>query len=102
MKESDVAWHAGHSEWRGETAVNSISIGIENVNKNDGKDPYPEAQREALLSLVVSICEIHRINAEDVVGHKEIAVPAGRKDDPAGFALETFRADVNKRLKEVA
>src|ERR1700731_4435775 len=39
----DRAWHAGVSrDWRGRNNVNDFSIGIELVNLDDGKDPYPD------------------------------------------------------------
>src|SRR5437764_2833934 len=38
------AWHAGVSkDVEGRQHVNDFSIGIEMVNLNDGKDPYPPA-----------------------------------------------------------
>ncbi len=41
----DRAWHAGVSkDVLGRTGLNDFSVGIELVNLDDGKDPYPEAQ----------------------------------------------------------
>ena len=39
------AWHAGKSYWRGETDINSASIGIELVNPGHefGYRPFPDA-----------------------------------------------------------
>ena len=47
------AWHAGRSFWRGETDINSCSIGIEIVNPgHDGGYPdFPEAQIDAVIDL---------------------------------------------------
>ena len=44
------AWHAGVASWRGETDVNSHSIGIELVNPGHecGYRPFPEPQMAAL------------------------------------------------------
>lgn len=90
VKESNVAWHAGESFWQDKPHVNNFSIGIEMVNPNDGYDPYPEEQIQAVLDLCVPICIEYKIAAKDVIGHLDIAL--GRKTDPAGFDFEDFRA----------
>ena len=47
------AWHAGQSKMKdGRTCVNDFSIGIELVNLNDGNDPYPSPQIQALRDLL--------------------------------------------------
>src|SRR5262245_34403190 len=46
-----VAWHAGRASWHDVKAINEISIGIELENANDGRDPYPPQQIDALLAL---------------------------------------------------
>lgn len=90
VDENNVAWHAGESTWRGASGVNQFSIGIELVNANDEKMPYPEAQIEACRYLVGAICTERGIKSEDVVGHADIA--PGRKTDPANFPWDDFRA----------
>ena len=92
VDENDIAWHAGVSEWGGKQNVNDFSIGIELVNANDGKMPYPESQLKSLVGLVADICEFHNITASDVVGHLDIA--PGRKTDPANFPWSDFRMDL--------
>jgi len=78
------AWHAGKSRMKdGRTSVNDFSIGIELVNLNDGKDPFPPAQIAALRCLLLEIKSRHQI--QFIVPHYEIADPPGRKSDPAGF-----------------
>lgn len=79
------AWHAGVSKDKlGRENLNNFSIGIELVNLNDGKDPYPPAQVEALQFLVLALTRrfptLHYITS-----HEYIAVPHGRKSDPKGF-----------------
>jgi len=73
------AWHAGESRWGNETDVNSASIGIE--LDNDGDEPFPRAQMDALLRLLADVTERHRIPAINVVGHADVA--PGRKADPS-------------------
>jgi N-acetyl-anhydromuramyl-L-alanine amidase AmpD len=50
VAEERRAWHAGKSSWRGETDVNSASIGIEIVNPGHefGYRPFPEPQVGAM------------------------------------------------------
>jgi len=85
VTDEDAAWHAGRAEWKGETAINEISIGIELENANDGRDPYPTAQIGALLSLVQEKVERYQIAPDMVTRHLDVALPRHRKTDPAGF-----------------
>lgn len=85
-----AAWHAGRASWQGETAINELSIGIELENANDGRDPYPPEQIDALLALATEKVEKYHIAPQMVVRHRDIAVPKGRKTDPAGFAWAEF------------
>ena len=78
------AWHAGQSRMKdGRTRVNDFSIGIELVNVNDGTDPFPEPQIQAMRGLIKEIMSRHPI--KHIVPHFECADPPGRKSDPAGF-----------------
>jgi N-acetyl-anhydromuramyl-L-alanine amidase AmpD len=78
------AWHAGQSRMKdGRVSVNDFSIGIEMVNLNDGLDPFPDAQIQAMRELVAAIISRHPI--QHIVTHYECADPPGRKSDPAGF-----------------
>lgn len=89
VDESNIAWHAGKSEWDNRQNVNNFSIGIELVNPNDGKTEYPFAQLNACADLVAPICKDHNIPIKAVVGHVDIA--PGRKNDPLGFPWDQFR-----------
>ncbi len=78
------AWHAGKGELHGvPTDVNGRSIGIEIVNDGSGKTPFTEAQMKSLTQLVGFLKQEHKIPMENIVGHKDVAVPKGRKSDPA-------------------
>ena len=86
VDESEKAFHAGVSGMPdGRTGVNEFSIGIELVNRNDGIDPYPRAQLDALQELLKDIRSRHPIRF--VVSHAEIARPMGRKSDPKGLDI---------------
>lgn len=87
VDENQRAWHAGQSEWQGRTWLNASSIGIELVNPGyedtaQGRVwyPYDEGQIEALIALLKDITARHRIAAENVIGHSDIAPM--RKLDP--------------------
>lgn len=82
VDEAKRAWHAGVSHWRGETDINSRSIGIEIVNPGHefGYRAFPEAQIEAVIELSKGILSRHRIPARNVIAHSDIA--PDRKEDP--------------------
>lgn len=100
VHEQNIAWHSGPCRWRGVEPMdlNNNSVGVELVNPNDGKTPYPEAQMVACANLVAAICSDYQIALVDLVSHAEVAVPAGRKTDPAGFDWNDFRTMVQSRL----
>ncbi|MCF8479527.1 MAG: N-acetylmuramoyl-L-alanine amidase [Rhodospirillum sp.] len=82
VPESDRAWHAGVSHWRGRGRLNDTSIGIELVNPGHefGYRPFPQAQIDSLTLLCRDILKRHPIPARNVVGHADIAPT--RKEDP--------------------
>lgn len=87
VDDEEAAWHAGKSTWRGldSAQIQAQSIGIELENANTGHDPYPQAQLDALLSLCRPLVARYHIEASMVVRHLDIAIPPGRKSDPANF-----------------
>lgn len=76
------AWHAGKSVWKGETDINSHSIGIEIVNGGHRFDlpAYPPQQLEAVKALCLDLMQRQGIQAGHVLAHSDIA--PDRKDDP--------------------
>lgn len=92
------AWHAGVSKDKaGRDNVNNFSIGIELVNLNDGKDPYPEAQVQVLHFLIAALK--HRFPLKQITSHALIAQPPGRKSDPLNFPwdrLADLGLEINK------
>ena len=76
------AWHAGKCQWKGETDINSHSIGIEIVNGGHrlGLPTYPDAQIEAVKALCLDLMQRHGISATNVLAHSDIAPE--RKEDP--------------------
>jgi len=82
VPEDSRAWHAGVSHWRGHTALNGRSIGIEIVNPGHewGYRDFPVLQLAAVCDLCLGILARHAIPARNVVGHSDVA--PDRKEDP--------------------
>lgn len=82
VAESQRAWHAGLAHWAGESDINSCSIGIEIQNEGPGcaVPHFPEAQMQAVIALCADIVARHRVPADRVLAHSDVA-PA-RKQDP--------------------
>lgn len=86
----DRAWHAGVStDATGRSNLNHYSIGIELVNLNDGKDPYPDAQIQALCGIIAEMRR--RFPIKQIVSHEFIADPQGRKNDPKNFPWDRLK-----------
>lgn len=76
------AWHAGRASWKGETDINSRSIGIEIQNEGpEGDYPdFPDRQMATVEALCRDILTRHDIPPERVLAHSDVA--PGRKIDP--------------------
>lgn len=84
------AWHAGVStDHRGKSNLNHFSVGIELVNLNDGNDPYPQAQIDALRAIIKVLSRRHPIRY--LTSHEYIATPYGRKSDPKNFPWDALK-----------
>jgi N-acetylmuramoyl-L-alanine amidase len=87
VDESKRAYHAGVSSWKGATALNASSIGIEIVNLGPRKGPnglefqdFDPEQITLVIELVRKIVKEHAIKPERILGHSDIAPT--RKNDP--------------------
>jgi N-acetylmuramoyl-L-alanine amidase len=82
VAEDRRAWHAGASHWRGHTALNARSIGIEIVNPGHewGYRDFPVLQLAAVCDLCLTILARHDIPQRNVVAHSDVA--PDRKSDP--------------------
>lgn len=86
------AWHAGVSEWKGETDINSASIGIELVNPGHewGYREFPDVQIDVLINLCRDLIAKYEIPLDRILGHEDVA--SGRKQDPGElFPWERLR-----------
>lgn len=81
--------HAGKGKWKGIANGNTYAIGIE--AENDGKgEVWPQVQMDAYAKGVAWILEHLGRDEQYVCGHKEYALPKGRKPDP-NFDMDVFR-----------
>jgi hypothetical protein len=85
--------HAGAGAWRGVTTGNTSFIGIEAENTGLPDDNWPTIQRDALSRGAAAILAHIMSDATMACGHKEYALPRGRKDDPL-FSMPEFREEV--------
>ncbi|MGD9222547.1 MAG: N-acetylmuramoyl-L-alanine amidase [Desulfobacteraceae bacterium] len=90
VQDVNRAHHAGVSRWRGSSAINSASIGIEMVHRAaDGN--FTAAQYTALLGLVTRLKTTYtNIETRNIIGHSDVGTNRrgrlGRKaTDPGEF-----------------
>jgi len=74
-------WHAGKAKWGSVTDLNSVSLGVE--LDNNGKEPFPDVQIQALMNLLDTLKKNYEIPQANFIGHADIAPT--RKDDPSVF-----------------
>ena len=93
VPEGRRAWHAGKSIWKGETDINSRSIGIEIANAGDpgGLPDFPSVQIDAVVELCRNCGERWSIAPERVLAHSDIA-PIRKVDPGEKFPWERLHA----------
>lgn len=89
VDESHAAFHVATPGW------NDVSIGIELLNDNSGRQGYPPAQLAAARRLVQAIAARHDIPLEGVVTHASVQ-PSDRRD-PVGFPWRRWHASLAAR-----
>ncbi len=86
--------HAGTGQWQGISSGNSNFIGIEVENAGTTDDlAWPAVQLNACRRGVAAILSHVGRGVEYCVGHKEYALPKGRKIDPL-LDMDEFRSSV--------
>ena len=85
--------HAGAGQWAGCTNGNSEGIGIEAENNGVG-EPWAEVMLDAYRHGCAAMCKHLGLDANRVCGHREYALPKGRKIDPTGIDMAAFRREV--------
>ncbi|MET8399567.1 N-acetylmuramoyl-L-alanine amidase [Streptomyces sp900116325] len=88
------------------TDGNARFYGFECINLGDNKDPWPEAQVEAIARAAAGICRAHGWGAESVIGHSEWQPgkidprgPIGKTGGPA-LTMARIRARVDELLDD--
>lgn len=89
------SYHAGRTI-NDEIFGNANAIGIEAEGTglpadNTSHQYWPEVQWQSYLRGVKALQAAYGVPTSNVLGHKEAAVPAGRKIDP-NFSMDEFRA----------
>jgi len=96
VPEERRAWHVGESTLGDRARVNDFSIGVDLVFCPRTDAGYEEAQYRTLADLLAGIAVRHPIRPENMVGHEDVALPRGRKQDPGpGFDWERARRAVS-------
>ena len=76
VPEARRAWHAGASSWRGRSACNDFSVGVELEGTDDSA--FDEAQYRSLERLVARLRAA--LPLRDLAAHSDVS--PGRKTDP--------------------
>ena len=92
--------HAGKGTWSGISASNR-TIGIEAEHPGDNT-PWPQAQLDAYDLLIAALLRQIGYPASSYCGHREWALPPGRKPDPRGIDLHAQRTRVAALLRPAA
>lgn len=93
--------HAGEGRWRGIATGNSSFIGIEAENTGLPSDPWPAVQMDAYVRGAAALLSRLGSTAAYCAGHREYALPPGRKVDPS-FDMASFRERVQAVLDGTA
>jgi len=93
VAEDRRAWHAGKSNWKGESDINSRSIGIEiaNAGHPGGLPDFPSIQIDAVVELCRNCGERWSIAPERVLAHSDIA-PIRKVDPGEKFPWERLHS----------
>lgn len=87
---SEATWHAGKSRWNLHKDINDISIGVE-LEHWDNVSRWTDEQINSCAYIVSLLMDKWNIPEQNIVGHKDICYPRGRKIDPAGFPMSKLK-----------
>jgi N-acetylmuramoyl-L-alanine amidase len=95
---ADTAWHVGVAQ---PPVSNANSLGIELENRSNGMgvvEPYPEAQLNTAAHCVATWMFSYGIPWYRVLRHADVALPRGRRHDPASLDMMDFRERIDAWL----
>lgn len=91
------AWHAGQSSYKGRSACNDFSIGIELEGADD--IPYTDLQYQTLVAVTEALTSLFPgITPATITGHCEIA-PERKTDPGPAFDWNRYLASLDAGLK---
>ncbi|RWX36703.1 peptidoglycan recognition protein family protein [Rhizobium leguminosarum] len=93
--------HAGGGRWDGLSTGNTSFIGIEAENAGTRSASWPDVQMDAYHRGVAAILKHIGASTQMCCGHREYALPPGRKVDPL-FDMDSFREAVGDIMRGVA
>lgn len=80
VPENHQAYHAGKSHWAGRDNLNAWTFGIELIATHTSG--FTDDQYAACSALCAKLMSKYAIPLGNIVGHDQVATPAGRKKDP--------------------
>lgn len=92
------SWHAGASSWDGITSLNGRFIGVE--AEDDGDGTWTPDQLDCIPRLLAACLYYIRRDSSRAAGHREVALPEGRKVDPTGIDMDAVRTRVADLLAD--
>jgi N-acetyl-anhydromuramyl-L-alanine amidase AmpD len=101
VRHSDMAWHAGRSRWRDVKNLNAWSIGVGLESLNKANEVYPNNQLKLCRALCLYLMRELDIPASNIITHKMISDPVGRKTDPVNFPYADFIRGVEHPTDDV-
>lgn len=98
------AWHTGRARWRThmdqDGSLSHSYVGIEIESAEHRGQYMTSLQYIACAALVRKLVQQHGIGVDNIVGHWQVAMPRGRKQDPMKFDTAVFAQELLSPSKE--
>lgn len=93
-----LAYHAGQVRSTSYTNGRRIGIEAEATGRDGVPSDWPEAQVRAYALTCAALAYGYRFPVREVLGHKEVCFPIGRKIDPYPLSMDELRAATDRHL----